>query len=185
MANRSLFGKAGPGDEARDAYGRWMQTLIDQGAKPYGTSGITGLSRGQVVEKVLGILDKVAPAKEDVPKVAASLMAMAGASLMKAPLDITDDAARHAANAAGFIISKVRASPAMRRLAVKVIARIRKDTNLSPEEAQELKRIVANVIADTRLHPRVSCDEAVFAQVARKAYAHCSDRLSALKHATN
>jgi hypothetical protein len=179
----ALFSKDGPEDEVRDAHGRWMQGLIDRGAKPYGTTGITGMSRDQVKAKVRGFLDEnlghtVGP--RPVTYSAAIAARLAG-TVLGLPVDTQVEAEKHIASATGFVTGKVLAHPAWRRLAARVIVRLRK--SLEPDEAEELKGVVSGVMADTRLHPRVSCDDAALAEVARGAYRHCHDRLDALKHA--
>jgi hypothetical protein len=178
--------KIGPGDEARDAHGRWMRELIDRGNHLHGTGGIVGLSRGQVVEKVRGLLDTVLSHSEGLSRagtysgaiatrVVANVIGLPGSEVLSPDLE------HHVASATGYIAHKVLAHPAWRRLATAVITRVKK--SLDDDEAESLKGIVSGVIADTKLHPRVSCDDAALAEVARGAYQHCHDRLCALKYA--
>ncbi len=185
----ALFSKANPEDEARDAHGRWMQGLIDRGAKPYGTSGITGMSRDQVIGKVRGFLDKnlehtVGPRSVTYTMaLAAKVGSLVTSQILGLPADTQVEAEHHIASASGYISAKVLAHPATVRMvakAAKGVARIIRKA-LDPDEEDELKGIVAGVIADTRLHPRISCDDAALSQVARGAYKHCHDRLCALK----
>ncbi len=177
--------KSGSADEPRDQSGRWSSG--SGSAKPYGTTGTVGLNRGQIVGKVRGFLDAASSHTDDLPRAAsyagtvAAKVAGAAAGMAGAPPDVQDQLTAHVAHATGYVARKVLGHPGLKALATKVLTRMRK--SLESADQNELKGIVANVVADTSLHPRVSCDDAALAQVARGAYRHCHDRLHALKQA--
>lgn len=190
MSSR-LFRKDGPADEARDAHGRWMRDLLDR-HQPYGTTGIVGLSRDQVVGKVRGLLDHALSHSEGLPRVgtyAGALATKIGATVLgyatgvPGPEHLAPNLEAHIAAASGYVTHKVLSHPAWRRLATTAVLRVKK--NLSSGEDDELKGIVAGVIADTRLHPRVCCNDTALARVAHGAYQHCYSRLCALKDAAS
>lgn len=173
-------------DELRDAHGRWTRMMEAAGAKLHGTTGITGLSRDQVVSKVRDILDSAAGHTPGASRAASYTAALAGkvaATVVPGlPGEVANSAEAHVASATGYVIHKVLAHPAWRRLAAFSVLRLRK--SLDGNEADQLKGIVANAIADIRLHPRIAHDDAALAAVARGAHRHLHDRLCALKEQT-
>lgn len=160
--------------------------MAERGNRLYRTSGLTGLSRDQAAAKVRDLLDGALKHNEGLSRVGSytgALAAKVTSYVTGLPIEESAQLEHHLASAAGFLAHKVLASPAWRRLAARAITSIKK--SLTPNEAEDLKGIVANVITDTRLDPRISCDDAALAEVARGAYQHCWDRLCALKQAAS
>lgn len=170
--------------EARDDHGRWA---ADVQTGRYLAGGTTGLSREQVVAKVRGLLDRASGFRGIGSRLAsysgliAGKVASAGAGMTGTPPDIADLLDQHVALATGHLIAKAKDDPNVRRL---IISALSKGTRvfhkaLEPAETSALKDHVARIVADTRLHPRVACDDAALAAVAHGVYRHLHDRLSA------
>lgn len=173
-------------DERRDAMGRWAAQMEAKGVKLHGTGGTTGLSRDQVVGKIKKLLDNRA-------KATAHVVAH-GAGFALGRVGIPDEIASHAVEhgkmagehvlaQTGYIIGKALEHPAFKRLTAKVVL-ARKDKiqkGLEGHHCEELKNIVAGVMADTRLDPHVSCSDDALAHVACGAYRHLHDRICALR----
>ena len=162
------------------------------GAKLHGTTGTVGLSRDQVVSKVRGLLDTAAGHTGETPRIASYTGALIGRAMQATgglagvPDEVANQAYHHVKIATAHVVSKVLHHPAWRRLATAAVLKKGEISKaLTSDEADGLKGIVAGVIADTRLHPRVGYDDAALGAVARGAYRHCHDRLCALKAAMN
>lgn len=184
--------KAGPADEARDNAGRWSGAGQSLRSKLYGTTGVVGLSRAQVVSKVKGLLDGALSHEEGLSRKVTYPAGLAGIATRVAqmvlpgnaiPEDVAASTQKHVAHATGYVIHKVQAHPRFQRLAVKAMTHLRK--GLDQPEGEELKDLVATTIADTSFHPRVACDDGALAAVAHGAFRHCHDRLCALKQAAS
>lgn len=192
MPRIPLF-KASP-DEPRDVLGRWTRAMRAKGIALHDSGGVTGLSRDQVMDKIKRILDSATGAGKG-SRVARYLGAAAGvaaSSVPGTPTDLVEPAMRHGAELAdklaahtGHVVAKVIDHPAFRRLITRVILKkdmsIRKE--LAPDEVNDLKNIIAGVMADTRLDPHVSCSDGGLAAVACGAYRHLYDRICALREA--
>ncbi|MFI5380731.1 MAG: hypothetical protein ACHRHE_15640 [Tepidisphaerales bacterium] len=170
-----------------------------KGVKLHDTSGITGLNREQVLTRIRRILDETT-GHTGGSRAARYLGAAAGAVITSGvggllpgiPTDLQEPAMRHGAELAdrltsqtGHIVAKVLEHPAFKRLVKRIV--LRKEANirkaLGGEDADDLKNIVAGVMADTRLDPHVTCSDAGLSAVACGAYRHLCDRICALRDA--
>ena len=183
-------------DEPRDEHGKWTAEMEHRGVPLHGTSGILGLNRGGVMNKIRNILDAVIGI-EGGPRAAKYVGGLIGGvlgSVPGTPPEIMEQAISHGAHlaehlkeATGTVVGKVIEHPAYRRLAAKVV--LRKDDqvtkSLEGDDESRLKDIVAGAMADTRLSPHVSYSDAALAAVAHGSYRHCRDRLCALRDAAS
>ncbi len=192
---RAPLFKTGPSGEPRDKFGRWVAAMRAKGAKVHDTSGTTGLNREQVLDKVKRILDDATGHQgigSRTARYAGALIGAAASAVPGTPPETFSHATTHGAELAdqlaaqtGVIIGKVREHPAFKKLTTRIILREKHKINkmLDPLEADQLKNIIAGVMADTRLDPQVSCSDSGLAVVASGAYRHLYDRICALRDA--
>lgn len=173
-ATDARLGKKFDPDEPRDTGGRWADVKIGK----YSAGGLTGLNRDEAIKKIRGALDKTVGPHGVTGFLAGKLASM---SLPGQPAELQDMIEQHVAHATGYLVQKVKNDPHVRRLFVSALAKgsrlFRK--SLEPPETIALKGHVARIMADTRLHPRIACDDAALAAVAHGVYRHMHDRLQA------
>lgn len=169
-------------DERRDAMGRWTADMECKGVELHDTTGILGLSRDQVIEKLHRLIDAVAGSPllgHRTARLLGAAVGFAAGRIPGMPAEIQDNApmaaahmAEHIREATGNVVGKVVEHPQFKELRVKIaIARKRKvQKGLDPTDEQQLKNILVAVMADTRMPSQVNYSDAALTAVANGAY---------------
>jgi hypothetical protein len=177
-------------DERRDAMGRWTRDMERKGVTLHGTTGILGLSRDRVVAKLKDILDGLSGEPVLGHPLSRYLGAAAGFAASRIPgmpAEIQDNApiaaahlAEHIREATGNVVGKVMEHPRFKELATKAAKRAKRVRKaLDATDEQQLKNILAAVMADTRMPPQVNYSDAALTAVADSAYRQLCSRIGA------